>query len=165
VGVGQSEVEIAATADTTLVLLAPGMGDGIQAAKAGILEIGDVFAVNKADREGAQTTAREVQQMIALGTWPGWRPPVVLTIGNREDGIDDLLEAISAHRDWLAQSGEDQHRRLRRVREEILALLASRTLLAAQQRADDLDLLSQRVLRGDLDAYSAAEDLARRLAP
>ena len=165
VGVGQSEVEIAATADTTLVLLAPGMGDGIQAAKAGILEIGDVFVVNKADREGAQTTAREVQQMIALGTWPGWRPPVVLTVGNRDHGIDDLLAALTSHRDWLAQSGEDQQRRLRRVREEILALVASRTVLAAQRQVIELDRLCQQVLGGGIDAYSAADDLARHLAP
>lgn len=164
VGVGQSEVEIAATADSTIVLLAPGMGDGIQAAKAGILEIGDIFAVNKADRDGAQTTAREVQQMIALGNWPGWRPSVVLTVGNREDGIDDLLAAIEAHRQWLAQSGEDQQRRLRRVREEILALLAGRTVQAAQQRAAALDALSQQVLSGGLDAYAAADEMAARLA-
>lgn len=164
VGVGQSEVEVAATADTTIVLLAPGMGDGIQAAKAGILEIGDIFAVNKADRDGAQTTAREVQQMIALGTWPGWRPPVVLTVGNRDDGIDDLLAGIQAHRAWLSQSGEEQQRRLRRVREEILALLASRTVQAAQQREADLDELSERVLRGQVDAYTAMEELAARIS-
>lgn len=165
VGVGQSEVEVAATADTTIVLLAPGMGDGIQAAKAGILEIGDIFAVNKADRDGAQTTAREVQQMIALGTWPGWRPPVVLTVGNRDDGIDDLLAGIQAHRAWLSQSGEEQQRRLRRVREEILALLASRTVQAAQQREADLDALAQRVLSGGLDAYAAVDELSARLTP
>jgi len=164
VGVGQSEVEIAATADTTLVLLAPGMGDGIQAAKAGILEIGDVFAVNKADREGAQTTAREVQQMIALGTWPGWRPPVVLTVGNRDDGIDDLLAAITAHREWLAQSGEDQQRRLRRVREEILALLLERTVQSVRTRSRDLDALCELVLAGDLDAHTATERLAAVVA-
>lgn len=165
VGVGQSEVEVAATADTTIVLLAPGMGDGIQAAKAGILEIGDIFAVNKADRDGAQTTAREVQQMIALGTWPGWRPPVVLTVGNRDDGIDDLLAGIQAHRTWLSQSGEEQQRRLRRVREEILALLASRTVQAAQQREADLNALAQRVLSGGLDAYAAVDELSARLTP
>ena len=165
VGVGQSEVEVAATADTTIVLLAPGMGDGIQAAKAGILEIGDIFAVNKADRDGAQTTAREVQQMIALGTWPGWRPPVVLTVGNRDDGIDDLLAGIQAHRAWLSQSGEEQQRRLRRVREEILALLASRTVQAAQQREADLNALAQRVLSGGLDAYAAVDELSARLTP
>lgn len=165
VGVGQSEVEVAATADTTIVLLAPGMGDGIQAAKAGILEIGDIFAVNKADRDGAQTTAREVQQMIALGTWPGWRPPVVLTVGHRDDGIDDLLAGIQAHRAWLSQSGEEQQRRLRRVREEILALLASRTVQAAQQREADLNALAQRVLSGGLDAYAAVDELSARLTP
>jgi LAO/AO transport system kinase len=165
VGVGQSEVEIAATADTTIVLLAPGMGDGIQAAKAGILEIGDIFAVNKADRDGAQTTARELRQMIALGSWSGWQPPVVLTVGNKDDGITELVTAIDEHQAWLQQSGEDHQRRLRRVREEVTALLVTRTLTAVQQHSEELDALSQQVLAGDLDAYSAAERLAAGLRP
>ena len=88
VGVGQSEVEIAATADTSIVLLAPGMGDGIQAAKAGILEIGDIFVVNKADRDGADATAREIRHMVELGTWHGWKPPVLKASAAQGTGID-----------------------------------------------------------------------------
>ena len=94
VGVGQSEVEVAGLADTTLVLLAPGMGDGIQAAKAGILEIGDLFVVNKADREGADATVRDIRHMISLGdrTEPGlWRPPVLKTVAARGEGIDEVM--------------------------------------------------------------------------
>src|SRR5215475_1714898 len=101
VGVGQAEVEVASLADTTLVLLAPGMGDSIQAVKAGILEIADVFVVNKADREGADATVRDIQGMIALGErGPGqWRPPVVRAVAAKGEGIDDILAAIDKHRD------------------------------------------------------------------
>lgn len=160
VGVGQSEVEIAATADTSIVLLAPGMGDGIQAAKAGILEIGDIFVVNKADRDGADATAREIRHMVELGTWSGWRPPVLKASAAQGTGIDEVVEAINEHRAWLEASGEDRARRHRRAREEITALVlgAVRERLAA--RADEVMSLSDAVLAGDIDAYEAAETLA-----
>jgi LAO/AO transport system kinase len=160
VGVGQSEVEIAATADTSIVLLAPGMGDGIQAAKAGILEIGDIFVVNKADRDGADSTAREIRHMVELGTWSGWRPPVLKASAAQGTGIDEVVEAINEHRAWLEASGEDRVRRHRRAREEITALVlgAVRERLAA--RADELMALGDAVLAGDIDAYEAAETLA-----
>lgn len=109
VGVGQSEVEIAAQADTTVVLLAPGMGDGIQAAKAGILEIGDLFVVNKADRDGADATARELNHMLGLGEArePGaWRPPILKTVAARGEGVDEVVEALEKHRAWLGEHGE-----------------------------------------------------------
>lgn len=108
VGVGQSEVEIAAQADTSVVLLAPGMGDGIQAAKAGILEIGDVYVVNKADRDGADATARELNHMLGLGETrrPGdWRPPIVKTVAARGEGIDEVVEALEKHRAWMEEHG------------------------------------------------------------
>lgn len=103
VGVGQSEVEIVDTADTVVVLLAPGMGDGIQAAKAGILEIGDIFVVNKADRDGARTTERELRAMISLSGHIGesWEPPVVRTVGITGEGIPELFEQILAHQSQL----------------------------------------------------------------
>lgn len=109
VGVGQSEVEIAGLADTSVVLLAPGMGDGIQAAKAGILEIGDVFVVNKADRDGADATVRDLRHMISLGdrTEPGlWRPPVVKTVAAQKIGIDEVMEALDKHRAFIEENGE-----------------------------------------------------------
>ena len=160
VGVGQSEVEIAATADTSIVLLAPGMGDGIQAAKAGILEIGDIFVVNKADRDGADSTAREIRHMVELGTWHGWKPPVLKASAAQGTGIDEVVEAINEHRAWLEASGEDRVRRHRRAREEITALVlgAVRERLAA--RADELMALGDAVLAGEIDAYEAAETLA-----
>jgi LAO/AO transport system kinase len=125
VGVGQSEVEIAAMADTTLVLLAPGMGDGIQAAKAGILEVGDVFVVNKADRDGADATVRDIRHMISLGDArsPGdWRAPVVKTVASREEGLDDLLAALDKHQAWLGETGHLRERRLRRAADEVEAI-------------------------------------------
>lgn len=161
VGVGQSEVEIAATADTSVVLVAPGMGDSIQAAKAGILEIGDVFAVNKADRDGADATARELRHMIDLGTAGEWKPPVVKTIATSGEGIDALVEAIDAHGSWLESSGEDVQRRLRRVREQVVALVLGGVREHLAERGGEVDLLCREVLAGRCDAFSAAERLTR----
>ena len=108
VGVGQSEVEIAGLADTTLVLLAPGMGDGIQAAKAGILEIGDLYVVNKADRDGADSCAATCAR---CWRWPSgaegaWRPPIVKTVASKGEGLDEVVAEIDRHRAWLESSGE-----------------------------------------------------------
>src|SRR5690606_28266920 len=114
VGVGQAELDIARLADTTVVLLAPGMGDGIQVAKAGILEIADIFVVNKADREGAQATVRELRNMVNLTTAP-WRPPIVTAVAIRDAGADDLLAALDKHRASLEESGERHRRRLARA--------------------------------------------------
>ncbi len=129
VGVGQSEVEIAGIADTTLVLLAPGMGDGIQAAKAGILEIGDIFVINKADRDGANTTRRELRTMIGMradnragGDEAGWTPPIVLTVATKGEGSDEVVDAIESHVMHLTESGELAKRRVDRARREIEAL-------------------------------------------
>ncbi len=163
VGVGQSEVEIAGSADTTLVLVAPGMGDGIQAAKAGILEVGDVFAVNKADRDGADATARELRAMIALGDRPtgAWVPPVVKTVAATGEGIDDLLEALEAHHAWLATSGELDARRVRRARDEIEALVIAglRARLTRPPVSELLAELAAQVAAGTSDAHSAAQAL------
>ena len=118
VGVGQSEVEVVTLADTTVVLLAPGMGDGVQAAKAGVLEIAVVFCVNKADREGADATVREVSNAMAMsrrGTGPGWRIPVVRTVASAGQGVDELLAAIDAHRAWMVEHGRGDEGRRRRA--------------------------------------------------
>ena len=119
VGVGQSEVEVAGLADTTVVLLAPGMGDAIQAAKAGILEVGDVYVVNKADRDGADLAVRELRNMLSLGERrqpDDWRPPIIKTVASRGEGIDELVEAVEKHQGWLGETGELQRRRLRVAR-------------------------------------------------
>ncbi len=124
VGVGQSEIDIAAMADTTLVLLAPGMGDDIQAAKAGILEIGDIFVINKADRDGANQTRRELRTIIhqLLKGKVAWLPPILLTIATKEEGIAEVVQAIADHRAYLENSGELSVRRKQRLRMEVQAL-------------------------------------------
>jgi LAO/AO transport system kinase len=160
VGVGQSEVDIVSLADTTLVLLAPGMGDGIQAAKAGILEVADVFVVNKADRDGAESTARDLRNVISLGRRENagahsWRPPVVCTVASTAAGMDGLLAALSAHQDWLSAHGGLTVRRARRAREEIEAIAARD--LRARLDPELLDRLATEVAAGGLDPYAAAE--------
>src|SRR5689334_12505448 len=144
VGVGQSEVEVAAMADTTVVLLAPGMGDGIQAAKAGILEVGDVFVVNKADRDGAQATVRDLRHMLGLGEsrQPGdWRPPVLTTVASRGEGLDELVAALDKHRAWLEEGGRLRVRRVRRAADEIeaIALAALRSRIGDLRSGDALE--------------------------
>lgn len=163
VGVGQSEVEIAGEADTTVILLAPGMGDGIQAAKAGILEVGDIFVVNKADRDGADQTARELRHMISLGQRAKgeWRPPVLRTVASNGTGIPELVDALDQHREWLEESGAGVERRARRARSEIegIALAALQARFAAIGRHSGLDALATEVAEGRLDAFSAADQL------
>ena len=162
VGVGQSEVEVAGLADTTLVLLAPGMGDGIQAAKAGILEIGDVYAVNKADREGADRTRRELRTMLSMAERRegGWRQPVLKTVASTGEGIDELLAEIDRHAEWLAGSGELTRRRTLRARREVEAIaLATMRARWGETGGADLDVLAGRVAAGDVDPYAAADEL------
>ena len=168
VGVGQSEVEIAGLADTTIVLLAPGMGDGIQAAKAGILEIGDVFVVNKADRDGADATVRDLRHMISLGdrTEPGlWRPPVVKTVAARGEGVADVMEALDKHQGWLDSSGTLQQRRLKRAADEIeaIALAALRARMGDLRAGHGLDDHAAAVVAGQIDPYAAADDIVAQL--
>ncbi|HET7174155.1 MAG TPA: methylmalonyl Co-A mutase-associated GTPase MeaB [Nocardioidaceae bacterium] len=162
VGVGQSEVDIAGLADTTVVLLAPGMGDGIQAAKAGILEIGDVYVVNKADREGFHQVVRDLRSVLSLGTDNAtWRPPILTMVAETGQGVDKLVEAITDHRAMLERTGRLAERRLRRARDEIesLALTALRGRMADLPGRADLDALAERVLAGETDPYAASDTL------
>jgi LAO/AO transport system kinase len=164
VGVGQSEVEVVALADTTVVLLAPGMGDGVQAAKAGVLEIADVFAVNKADREGADATVRELQNAMAMTrreSGPGWRAPVVRTTASTGEGVDELRAAIDAHRAWMVEHGRGDEGRRRRARAEIeaIALADLRARLRAVSGSAALDRLAGEVAAGGLDPFAAADRL------
>ncbi len=170
VGVGQSEVEIAGLADTSVVLLAPGMGDGIQAAKAGILEIGDVFVVNKADHEGADATVHDLRHMISLAdrTAPGiWRPPVVKTVALQRIGADRVMEALDKHRAHLDETGELRRRRERRAADEIeqLALERLRARLETVSGASGLHALAARLVEGDIDPYAAVDLLLSRADP
>jgi LAO/AO transport system kinase len=169
VGVGQSEVEVAALADTTVVLVAPGMGDGIQAAKAGILEIGDVFVVNKADRDGADATARDLRHMITLGERRGpgsWRPPVLKVVASAGTGIDDMVAALDRHHEWLVTTGELAGRRQRRAAGEIeaIAVAGLRLRMGALSRGDRLDDLAAQVVAGATDPYTAADRLIGALS-
>ncbi len=166
VGVGQSEVEIASLADTTLVLLAPGMGDGIQAAKAGILEIGDVYVVNKADRDGADQVVRDLRSVLSLGAVTGqWRAPIVKTVAHSGQGFDDLTEAIERHRDWLETTGELRRRRQQRARDEIeaIAVTSLRARFADLHGHVDLDALAAQVVAGEQDPYTAADRIVDAL--
>lgn len=163
VGVGQAEVDIAGHADTTAVLCAPGMGDSVQAAKAGVLEIADVFVVNKADRDGAHTTVRELRQMVAQADrGPGeWTPPIVSTVAAKGEGMDELLERMAEHDRHLHASGELGRRRHMRIREEIMAIVLSvlRGRLGEVGGRADLDELAREVAAGVGDPYSAADTL------
>jgi LAO/AO transport system kinase len=167
VGVGQAEVEIASLADTTLVLLAPGMGDAIQAVKAGVLEIADVFVINKADRPGADATYRDIQGMLGLGerAQGDWRPQVVRATAVRGEGIDDVVTAIGKHRAWLESSGNLERRRERRasVEVEAIALGTLRARIGNLRDGTSLSTLAAAVAAGRLDPYAAAEELIKGL--
>jgi len=163
VGVGQAEVEIASLADTTMVIVAPGMGDSVQAAKAGILEIADIFVVNKSDRPGAQEAVRDLRTMLAMARYDegAWKPPIVSTSAMSGEGIDDLFDSLNAHASWLAESGEGERRRVARAREEIavLAVAQVRERLGALPGEARLEDLAGQVASGKLDPYSAADQL------
>ncbi|KJY43737.1 transporter [Streptomyces sp. NRRL B-1568] len=168
VGVGQSEVEIASQADTSVVLLAPGMGDGIQAAKAGILEIGDVYVVNKADRDGADATARELNHMLGLGESRAagdWRPPIVKTVAARSQGIDEVVEALEKHRAWMEEHGVLAERRLARAAHEVetIAVTTLRERIGDLRGDRHVAALAERVVGGELDPYTAADELVAGL--
>ncbi|MBL7255179.1 methylmalonyl Co-A mutase-associated GTPase MeaB [Paractinoplanes lichenicola] len=167
VGVGQAEVEIASLADTTLVLLAPGMGDAIQAVKAGVLEVADVFVINKADRPGADATYRDIQGMLGLGERaPGdWRPAVVRATAVKAEGIGDVTAAIDKHRDWLEQTGHLATRRERRaaVEVEAIALGVLRARIGDLRQGTALSTLAAGVANGEIDPYAAADELIKGL--
>ena len=173
VGVGQSELEVASLADTTLVLVAPGMGDGIQAAKAGILEVADVFVVNKADRDGADTVVRDLRNMQSLGTQSpsqarvegAWVAPIVKTVAARGEGADDVVDRIEQHGRWLLDTGQlDQRRRGRAADEvEAIALTALRARIGDLRGTESLEKLAVRVVAGEVDPYTAADELVAGL--
>ncbi|HTO86004.1 MAG TPA: methylmalonyl Co-A mutase-associated GTPase MeaB [Thermoanaerobaculia bacterium] len=166
VGVGQDEVDIVKTADTTVVVLVPGLGDDIQAIKAGILEIADVFLVNKADREGADRTAAEIATMLDFTPNRPWRPPIVRTVAPRGEGVEETVAAIDSHGEFLASTGEGRRRRTRRVRARLLHLLEERFRRAVEAgagRPEGLEEAVADVLERREDPYAAAGRLYGRL--
>jgi LAO/AO transport system kinase len=163
VGVGQVEVEVAGHADTTVVVVNPGWGDSVQAAKAGLLEIANIFVVNKADRPGAADAVRDLAGMLELSGSPAWRPPIVQTVATTGEGVDELFDAITAHRAHLESTGEAEMRRRARLREELRGLVAAHM----QERADvvcsgpGFDAIVGEVAARTRDPYSAADALLR----
>lgn len=166
VGVGQDEVEIVRLAHTTLVIMVPGLGDEVQAIKAGILEIGDLFVVNKADREGADRTAAELHMMLGLAAATGWKAPVLKTVAPEGTGIPELVQAIGEHRAYLAQSGLMVKKGRERSRATVLDLLRDRLIRAALQKAHgngSLEGILDRIARRDLDPYTAVEEILKKV--
>jgi LAO/AO transport system kinase len=161
VGVGQVEIEVAGEADTTLVVVNPGWGDAVQAAKAGLLEIADLFVVNKADRDGAAETVRDLEFMLDLSLDSDWRPPIVKTVASKGEGLEELWEAILSHRAFLESDGRLAARRTKRIREELRAIVVA----SLYERAGELlagerfDELAAAVEAREVDPYSAAESL------
>jgi LAO/AO transport system kinase len=165
VGVGQVEVELAGKADTTVVVLNPGWGDSVQANKAGLMEIADIFVINKADRKGVEETRRDVEQMLELSdlAHDAWRPPIIATVGNTGEGVPALWDAIAEHRSVIETSGELVQRRQFRLREELREIIARRLEQRAREicTGDRWDTLQQGVLDRTIDPWSAADEMLR----
>jgi LAO/AO transport system kinase len=162
VGVGQHEIDVSRVVDTVCLLTIPGAGDDIQAIKAGIMEIADVLVVNKADRPGAEETAKDLTQMLTLGASRlAWRIPVILTSAQEGTGIDDLIAAIGRHGAWARESGEARRRHADALRHDIQALLQERVLQELTNRIgkQQLDDIVLRVVEKTLDPYGAVDAL------
>jgi LAO/AO transport system kinase len=168
VGVGQDEVEIVKAADVSVVVLVPGMGDDIQAIKAGIMEIGDLFVINKADREGVLRTQKELEALLGLAHRPDmWNPPIVKTIATESKGIEDLAAAIESYRSFLEVNDNDPARRHAIARWRLLELLRERLLaelLARNGTSERLEKLASDVAAKRSDPYSAIEELMQKPA-
>jgi LAO/AO transport system kinase len=164
VGVGQMEVEVAAAADTTIVVVTPGWGDSMQANKAGLLEIADLFVINKADRPGAREARRDLEQMLDLSTLGAWRPPVVDTAASTGDGLDELWCEIARHRAFLRESGALEHRRADRMAHELRRVLMARSAVTVDELASGEEFASavKALAAGELDPYQAADRLMGR---
>jgi LAO/AO transport system kinase len=166
VGVGQSEVDVVNTVDTVVLVLAPGAGDGVQAAKAGILEIADVYVVNKADREGAEGVVRELRSMIGLGTATSnsWVPEIVTTVATTGQGLADLVLAISKHHEWAVSSGDRAARAVERARLNLRRAVLNSVNERLDLTATNLNSLSSRVASGELSTELAVQQILQDLS-
>lgn len=165
VGVGQSEIDIVKNCDTTVMVMVPGLGDDIQAIKAGIMEIGDVFAINKADRDGAKKTAREIDAMLDYNS-NEWRPPLTMTVAVNNEGIDDLIDSIKEHRDFMQESGLFETRRINNTKNEIVELIKHRVLEHIFDNAyneQKINNLSKEVVKRITDPYTVCEDIMHNI--
>jgi LAO/AO transport system kinase len=165
VGVGQEEVEVVRVADTVCLVTVPGLGDDIQAIKAGVLEIADVLVVNKADRPGADETARDLAQMLTLGAPRiAWKPPIIRTVAATGEGTDELVAAIAKHRAWAAGSGEREARRRAAARAEVEELLRESLVRRLRDRLGEARVESAiaRVAERAVDPYAAVDELLRQ---
>lgn len=165
VGVGQSEVDIVKLADTVVMVMVPGLGDDIQAIKAGIMEIGDVFAVNKSDREGAERTVVEIEAMLDFNRDASYRPPVVKVVAKDNTDVDKLLECIEQHHEYMKNSGNFDTRKKSSIRTEILDVFKEYVFKSVSKLEEDTNILEnavETVFRRELDPYTAANDLLER---
>lgn len=162
VGVGQSEIDIVKNCDTTLMVMVPGLGDDIQAIKAGVMEIGDVFAVNKADRDGASRTAREIEMMLDFNKNVAWRPPVNMVIASENQGVDILLDSIMKHKTYLESTGKFEERRISNAKSEIVEMIKERiihSLLDNSHNEEMLEIYSRKIVSREENPYSAVDYL------
>ncbi|MDZ4132141.1 MAG: methylmalonyl Co-A mutase-associated GTPase MeaB, partial [Dethiobacteria bacterium] len=162
VGVGQSEIDIVKTADTTLVVLTPAGGDSVQTIKAGIMEIADIFVINKADLPGADRTATEINMMLDMKHGEAWRPPVKPTVAMRAEGIADLWQSVQKHRSYMEESGRLLEIRRERVRRELtdqVEYLVKNQIWDQVKAQIELDSLVEKIANREQDPYSAATDL------
>lgn len=168
VGVGQDEVDIVKTADVTVVVLVPGMGDGVQVMKAGIMEIGDIFAINKADREGVLRTERELEMLLSISTRPdGWTPPIIKTVATEDSGTEELVASIAAYEKHLgSQAASSADRRVKIAEHRIIELLRDRFLkvaLGETASREELGELARSVAERRRDPYSVVDEIVKRL--
>jgi LAO/AO transport system kinase len=161
VGVGQSEIDIVKNCDTTLMVMVPGLGDDIQAIKAGVMEIGDVFAVNKSDRDGAKRTAREINAMLDFNA-SDWRPPVEMVIATENQGIDSLFGQVHKHHQYLVDSGNFYQRRFDNTKSELIEMVKHKIvdqLLDESYNQEKINEISDKVAKRSLDPYTAIDTL------
>ncbi len=163
VGVGQVEVEIVGAADTTAVVINPGWGDAIQANKAGLLEIADLFIINKADREGSRETRRDIELMLEMSSFEGWIPPIVETVATEGKGIDEVFQAIESHHEYLGRSGEGEKRRQARILEELNHVVQAEITRKVSDLISEPSFAARKaeLIGGEIDPYSLALELLK----
>jgi LAO/AO transport system kinase len=166
VGTGQAEVDVIKIAHTTLIITMPGLGDDIQTIKAGIMEIGDIFVVNKADHDGAHKRVAELQAMLELGDKDqGWQPPVLMTKAREAEGVTELLKSAFEHFKWLSDSGYKKKMDIMRSREELFQIIEEKIERVVLKKVpeEDIDSLSLKIAERELDPYQAASDLLKKI--